>query len=157
MADAMTRRDLMKAAAAGTLAMSGLGLAPAAAAEETRTMAAEPFKLKYAPHFGMFQDSAGGDLVDQLKFAHDAGFRAWEDNGMMGRSVADQERVAREMTRLGMTMGVFVADAEWGRPVYALGGEETRANLKKKAEAAVEVAKRVNAKWMTVVPGPYDL
>ncbi len=119
--------------------------------------AAGKFKLKYAPHFGMFGDSAGGDLVDQLKYAADQGFHAWEDNGMMGRSVADQERCAKAMTQLGIQMGVFVADAEWGKPVYALGGEDAKASLKKKAEAAVEVAKRVNAKWMTVVPGPYDL
>lgn len=120
-------------------------------------MSAPRFKLKYAPHFGMLQDSAGPDLVDQLEFAVGQGFHAWEDNGMMGRSVADQERVAKAMTRLGITMGVFVAQAEWGRPLYALGGQEARETLKKQAAAAVEVAKRVNAKWMTVVPGPYDL
>lgn len=115
-----------------------------------------PFKLKYAPHFGTFQNLAGPDLVDQLKFAHDQGFTAWEDNGMMGRPVADQERVAKAMADLGMTMGVFVAHAEWSNPVYALGGADNRAALVAQAKAAVEVAKRVNATWMTVVPGPYD-
>ena len=34
------------------------------------------FKLKYAPHFGMFQHHAGKDLADQLKFMADQGFRA---------------------------------------------------------------------------------
>ena len=34
------------------------------------------FNLKYAPHFGMFEASAGEDLLDQLKFGADAGFRA---------------------------------------------------------------------------------
>ena len=33
------------------------------------------FKMKYAPHFGMFKNSAGGDLVDQLKFMADNGSR----------------------------------------------------------------------------------
>lgn len=115
------------------------------------------FKLKYAPHFGMFENSAGKDLVDQLKFAADQGFSAWEDNGMMGRSIPDQERIAKAMNDLGIQMGVFVADAEWGRPTYALGGSETIQALKAKAKSAAEVAKRVNARWMTVVPGPYDL
>jgi hydroxypyruvate isomerase len=41
-----------------------------------------PFKLKYAPHFGMFKHSAGADPVDELKFAADEGFTAWEENGM---------------------------------------------------------------------------
>ena len=47
----------------------------------------EPFNLLYAPHFGMFKESAGEDFVDQIKFMYDAGFRAMEDNGMKGRSV----------------------------------------------------------------------
>jgi hydroxypyruvate isomerase len=147
-----TRRDFL---------VSSAGLTAAALAGISRgdssTIMKPKFKLKYAPHFGMFQDSAGADLVDQLKFAADEGFYAWEDNGMMGRDVPTQERCAKAMTQLGIEMGVFVADAEWGKPVYALGGESAMAGLKKKAESAVEVAKRVNAKWMTVVPGPYDL
>lgn len=112
------------------------------------------FRLKYAPHFGMFRNKAGADLRDQLQFAHDQGFRAWEDNGMMGRSPDDQTLLARKMEQLGMEMGVFVAHAEWGKPVYAL--KQDIDGLKKIAESAVETAKRVNAKWMTVVPGPYD-
>lgn len=116
-----------------------------------------PFRMLYAPHFGMFRHHAGDDSVDQLKFAADEGFRAWEDNGMMGRSVEEQTRIAKAMTDLGMTMGVFVAHAEWGKPIYALGGKETMDQLRGVARSAVEVAKRVNAKWMTVVPGPYDL
>ena len=114
------------------------------------------FRLKYAPHFGMFQNHAGADLVDQLKFAADQGFSAWEDNGMMGRSVAEQDRCAKAMDQLGMTMGVFVAHAEWSKPMYVTPGADDRAALVKIAKSAVEVAKRVNAKWMTVVPGPYD-
>ncbi|MCA9259774.1 MAG: xylose isomerase, partial [Planctomycetales bacterium] len=40
------------------------------------------FHLKYAPHYGMFKHHAGDDYLDQIKFAADQGFRAWEDNGM---------------------------------------------------------------------------
>ncbi|MCK6476808.1 MAG: hypothetical protein L6Q35_08260, partial [Phycisphaerales bacterium] len=43
-----------------------------------------PFKLDYAPHFGMFRHHAADDL-DQISFAADQGFRSWEDNGMKGR------------------------------------------------------------------------
>jgi hydroxypyruvate isomerase len=114
-----------------------------------------PFKLKYAPHFGMFKHHAGDDLVDQLKFAHGVGFRAWEDNGMMGRDIATQERVAAAMSELGMTMGVFVAHAEWREPIYVKGGAEARKKLQDQMGKAVEVAQRVNAKWCTVVPGPF--
>jgi hypothetical protein len=99
---------------------------------------------------------AGEDLADQLKFAADQGFTAWEDNGMPGRPVDVQERVAREMARLGMTMGVFVAMGDFDNVTFASAKPEARADILAKGKAAVEVAKRVNAKWMTVVPGRYD-
>ncbi|MBL8066930.1 MAG: TIM barrel protein [Armatimonadetes bacterium] len=146
-----SRRDVLKASAGLAAGLAaGTGFAGSAMPQSTK------FKLKYAPHFGMFENHAGKDPVDQLKFAADQGFTAWEDNGMMGNDPAMQEKLGNAMKSLGMTFGVFVADAEWSNPVYALGGEETRANLRKKAQAAVECAKRVGAKWMTVVPGPYD-
>lgn len=148
----LTRRELLT-----TTAAAGAGLASAhALGAQPTPMPAGPFKLRYAPHFGMFRNSAGADLVDQLKFAADEGFTAWEDNGMAGRSVADQERCAKAMTDLGILMGVFVAHAEWNNPMYALGGDEARAKLVQIAKDSVEVAKRTNVKWMTVVPGPYD-
>ena len=116
---------------------------------------ATPFKMKYAPHFGMFKEHAGDDLVAQLKFAKSVGFHAWEDNGMMGRDVATQEKVVATMSDLGMEMGVFVAHAEWREPIYVKGGADARKKLQDQMRQAVEVAKRVNAKWCTVVPGPY--
>ncbi len=115
------------------------------------------FKLKYAPHFGMFQNSAGKDLVDQLKFMADVGFKALEDNGMMNRPVADQERIAREMGRLGMQMGVFVIQKGGnGANTLAAGKKEHIDIFLKGCRDAVEVAKRVNAKWLTVVPGDFE-
>ena len=148
-----TRRDLLKAAATTTTA----GILGSASAMPTPPQSQEKFKLHYAPHFGMFRNLAGDDSFDQLKFAADQGFTAWEDNGMMGRDNAFQDKFATTMDDLGMHMGVFVAHAEWSKPMYALGGQETYDFLKQQANAAVETAKRVNAKWMTVVPGPYDL
>ncbi len=35
---------------------------------------------------------------------------ALEDNGMMGRPADMQEKIGKEMTWLGMKMGVFVID-----------------------------------------------
>lgn len=147
-----TRRDILKTAALAPLA--GI-LSPHSIMPESQSK--PKFKLHYAPHFGMFQNSAGSDLIDQLKFAHDQGFTAWEDNGMMGRDNAFQDKFAKTMEDQNMLMGVFVAHAEWQKPMYALASDETKQELKKIANAAVETAKRVNAKWMTVVPGPYDL
>jgi hydroxypyruvate isomerase len=146
----MNRRELLKTTLAAGAAL-GLGEARPAAA------AANAFRLKYAPHFGMFKHHAGEDLVDQLKFAVDQGFTAWEDNGMPGRPVAVQERLAKETARLGMTMGVFVAMADFQNVTFASARPEASADIVAKAKAAVEVAKRVNAKWTTVVPGRHDV
>jgi hydroxypyruvate isomerase len=116
-----------------------------------------PFRLKYGPHFGMFKHHAGEDLVEQLKFAADQGFTAWEDNGMAGRPVELQERIAQAMARLGITMGVFVAMADFQNVTFASAKPEAAADIVAKAKAAVDVAKRVNAKWTTVVPGRHDV
>jgi hydroxypyruvate isomerase len=114
------------------------------------------FKLKYAPHFGMFRNHAGDDLIDQLKFMADEGFAAMEDNEMMERPKELQEKIASQMSRLGMTMGVFVGCAHWGRKTFVRPVKSVRKKLVKQMEAAVEVAKRVNAKWCTVLLDSYD-
>jgi len=116
------------------------------------------FNLLYAPHFGMFKNHTGDDLEDQLQFMYDQGFRALEDNGMKKRSIEDQEKIAKKMAALGMKMGVFVAhDIYWQKPNLANGDKELRKEFLDHITASVEVAKRVNAKWMTVVPGHVDL
>jgi len=135
-------------------------LATAAAAALPRSSSATApspgFRLNYAPHFGMFRHSAGDDLVMQLRFMAEHGFRALEDNGMAGRPVAEQERIAREMQRLEIAMGVFVAHASFGEVTFASPGADMRQRLLAEIDAAIEVARRVNARWCTVVPGAYD-
>lgn len=147
----MNRRDfLATTAAAGAAAMAVNAAMPAA------TAAAKPFQLKYAPHFGMFKAHAGEDLIDQLKFMADEGFEALEDNGMDNRSVEEQEKIAKELTRLGMTMGVFVATGDFGNVTFASNKQDVREKILADIRNGVEVAKRVNAKWTTVVPGRFD-
>lgn len=118
---------------------------------------ARRFTLRYAPHFGMFQHHAGDDLVAQLEFMAGEGFTALEDNGMKGRAVADQERIARAMQRLGMRMGVFVAHTiGWNEAQLTSGDPARRDAFLSEVRESVEAAKRVNASWMTVVPGHVD-
>jgi hydroxypyruvate isomerase len=119
---------------------------------------AEPtFKLNYAPHDGMFSNHAGKNFIDQIKFMHDQGFRAIEDNGLLNRTVEEQEKIGSELARLGMTMGVFVIDGgdNW-KVSLATGKQEFKDNFIKTCKRSVEAAKRVNAKWMTVVPGFFE-
>ena len=147
----MQRREFLQttAALAAPLVTHAGGIAAAAPA---RT-----FKLKYAPHFGMFKASAGGDLFDELRFMADAGFRAFEDNGMMARPVDVQQRIGDTLSQLGMTMGVFVIDAgdNW-KVTLATGKPEFRERFVTACRTAVDVAKRCRARWMTVVPGYFD-
>ena len=114
------------------------------------------FKLKYAPSFRQFRQHAGDDLIDQIKFMADEGFTAMEDNGFMRRPVELQENIGKELDRLGMTMGVFTAGGGSREKTFVTRDEGVRDTLVKAMKAAVEVAKRVNAKWITVVPGPFD-
>jgi hydroxypyruvate isomerase len=144
----MNRREFAKSAALGSV-LPAMGL---------KTSEKEPFGLDYAPHFGMFQEHAGEDLVDQLTFMHENGFRSIEDNGMKGRSVGDQERIAAAMSKMNMRMGVFVAHKiYWREPNLTNGDEALRDEFIQNIRESVEVAKRVNAKWMTVVPGHVTL
>ena len=116
------------------------------------------FNLNYAPHFGMFKHSAGEGLIDQLKFIADQGFTAFEDNNLKKRSISDQEKMASTMAKRNINMGVFVAHSiYWKEPNLASGNLDKREEFLKEIRESVEVAKRVNAKWMTVVPGHKDL
>jgi len=152
----MERRSFLRNTAA-TIAAFGL----AGSIESIASVKASPnpaqFKLKYAPHFGMFKNSGGEDLIDQLKFMADQGFTAFEDNGMMGRDIALQTKIGETLANLNMTMGVFVLDKGGNMDnTLAAGKSEFVDIFLDGCRRAVEVAKRVNAKWMTVVPGGFE-
>jgi hydroxypyruvate isomerase len=151
----VSRRKFLGSAAVTVSAMS-LGASFSNSEAHTQTATKAQFKLKYAPHFGMFEAHAGKDVVAQLQFMAEHGFTALEDNGMMSRPVAEQERIAKEMARLNMTMGVFVTYAEFGKATFVNNDKDVRDMLLKLMRDAVEVAKRVNAKWTTVVPGMFS-
>src|SRR5688500_18149365 len=74
--------------------------------------AGKPFNLNYAFHDGMFANHAGKSFIDQIKFAYDLGFRSIEDNGMMSRTPELQKEIGNTLSKLGMTMGVFVVTSD---------------------------------------------
>ena len=118
----------------------------------------KPFNLDYAFHDGMFKNNGGADFLDQIKWAHDQGFRSIEDNGMMGRTVDQQKKIGDLLAKLGMRMGVFVitSDSWHWKTSLTTGKQEFIDRMMKDCKEAIEVAKRTNAKWMTVVPGNYE-
>lgn len=129
-----------------------------ASPSSSRPEADPVFNMDFAFHEGMFKHSAGADFIDQIKWAYDRGFRSIEDNGMMGRPVEEQKKIGDTLAKLGMRMGVFVitSDSWHWKTSLTTGKAEFIDRMKKDCRDAIEVAKRCNARWATVVPGNYD-
>jgi len=146
----MNRRGFLAAAvAAGAVAISS------SHAEEKPAAVKGKFKLKYAPGFGLFEESAGKDPIDQLKFFADEGFSAMFDNDLHKKPVELQEKIANQCRQLDLAMGPFIACAEFSKPTLVRKGDAIRDMLVKRMQAAVEVSKRTGCKMGIVVPGAY--
>jgi hydroxypyruvate isomerase len=144
----MDRRAFLKT----SLLATGAAVAPGWAMG--RSAARPAFTLNYAPHLGLFEAHAGPDPVDQIAFMAEQGFTAFEDNTMRSRPVAEQQRIAGALRAHDMQMGVFVAhDIPWTEPRLTSGDPDHRAAFLDQIRGSVEVAERVGATWMTVVPG----
>lgn len=143
----VSRRGFLSSAAVAAVAASAMPSVSGAAETPKK------FKLKYAPSFGQFERHAGKDPIDQLKFMADEGFSAMFDNGMMGKPPELQEKIAKEMDRLGMTMGPFVMYAEFGKPTLVTAEQEHRDMIVNRTKQAVETCKRANCKWTLIAPG----
>ncbi|MBE7175401.1 MAG: TIM barrel protein [Mucilaginibacter polytrichastri] len=152
----MKRSEFLRSTA---LAGAAIASGTAVFGSENRAKAApgKTFNLDYAPHDGMFSNTAGKDFLDQIRYMHDQGFRSIEDNGYMARPVAEQEKIGALLAKLGMRMGVFVITLGDNTKVgLTTGKKEFTDDLIKKCQNSVEAAKRCNAKWATVVPGAYE-
>jgi hydroxypyruvate isomerase len=135
----------------------------AGSSDPAQSRPARTFRLAYAPHFGMFQQHAGPELkgvdsfVAQLEFMASEGFTALEDNNLRTRPVEHQERIGQTLARLNMRMGVFVChEINWNEPTLTTGDAKNREKFLSEVKGSIDVARRVNAKWMTVVPGYVD-
>jgi hydroxypyruvate isomerase len=153
----MKRRNFLRnGLIAGTAGI--IGPQAADAMVQPGGLADQPFNMLYGIHHGMFQNHAGPDFIDQIKFAYDKGFRAIEDNGMMERSPEEQKKIGETLEKLGMKMGVFVITSDnwhW-KTTLTTGKQEWKDKMIADCKIAVDVAKRCNAKWATVVPGNFD-
>jgi hydroxypyruvate isomerase len=143
----VSRRGFLSSAAAAAVAMSAMPSVSGAAGSPKK------FKLKYAPSLGTFGQHAGKDPIDQIKFMADEGFSAMFDNGLMGKSPQEQEKIAKQMDRLGMTSGPFVMYAEFGKPTFVTQDDEFRKVIVDRMKQAVETCKRTNTKWALIAPG----
>jgi len=120
--------------------------------------------LNYAPHIGLtspddvlFAEHAGSDPIDQIKFIAEQGFAGIEDNFLKLRSIEVQEKIGKELERHGMQMGCFVNNLVLDHPTFVSNSEEAREVLLQQLRETIEVAKRVNGKYVTTLSGPLDL
>ena len=153
----VNRRSFVHTALAGAAGLAASRYASPLFAQSPSAVPVRKFRLAYAPHFGMFREHAGPDLVAQLEFMAAEGFTALEDNGMRGRPAAEQELIGKTLQRLDMRMGVFVAHTiNWTEPTLVTRDQAKTDQFLKEVQESVDIAKRVGAKWMTVVPGHVD-
>ena len=154
----MQRRKFMQQSllAGGALLTSSPGVF-AKSKIENLTADEKPFHLNYGIHQGMFKNHAGDNFIDQIKFAYDNGFRSIEDNGMSGRSEDEQKKIGDTLAKLGMAMGVFVQPGLGNDSnMLASGKADQVEKFIASCKKAIEIAKRINSKLVTVVPGDFD-
>ena len=132
------------------------------------------FKLKYAPHLGSFAHSAGKDPIDQINYMADLGFKALEDSGFvsplvsfnstrMGIGMCSQtpemlNKIGETLAKRDMVMGTFVITPTKWPPIELVtsGKPEYQEEFLNKCRSAVEVAKRLNAKFVTITLDCFD-
>lgn len=144
----MKRRSFNQITAASLVALTST---PLFGQEKT---AAPPFKAKFAPHPGIFPEGPK-DYLDQLQFAYDHGFRAWEDNGLAGQSNELIEKIAEFMKEKKMELGVCVITGGNGAKFNAVSDDE-KTGIMKNLERGIEVAKITGQTNMTMIPGARD-
>jgi len=143
----MKRRDFC-AVGAGALATS-FGQVRA---EDKIPTGGTPFKVQFAPSP---RHVKGMPYLDQMKKAHELGFRAWEDNNLLKQEPKIQEQVGDFIQEHGWTMGVSVASAGRGVSFYRASEEQQKAILED-VKKAVEASKRAGQKWFTFLAGARD-
>jgi hydroxypyruvate isomerase len=143
----MKRREFLTA---GMAAAGGALLSERATGQEFARRGDRCFRLDYAPHFGMFKHLAGDDFVDQLRFAAEQGFSAWEDRVIGRRPPELQRRIAGTMETLGLRMGAITVPAPYREGASMSAHLPCRYDLVREIGQSIELARRVNARWIAV-------
>lgn len=141
----MNRRQFQKTLGGSLLA----GLSSNLLAQESTKAA--PFKALFAPHPKQLP-TGPKDYLEQLQFAYDLGFRAWEDNNLYKQPPELQEKVGAFVKEKGMTLGVMVINNGGGVPFFK-ATDEQKANILSDMKKGVEISKRTGQTWMTMLPG----
>jgi len=143
----MNRRNFSQITGASFLSLTG-----ASFADDHKE--AKPFKSMFAPSGGQLP-TGPKDYLDQMKFAYDHGFRAWEENWLSRRDPKLCEKIGEFAKEKGIMLGVTVISGGGGVKFFNPGEDGTKqilADMKK----GVEHCKRTGQTNMTMIPGPRD-
>lgn len=151
----MNRQTFIKQSLLAGAALVSLNTTQAAA-NAGNSLKEQPFKMKFSPEFGIFKELAGKDYIDQIKWGYDQGFRAWENTYLARRTVEEQERISKTVAQLGMEFGQFVGTMNFKEPTFAGRDHSIRDNVLKEIKDSVEIAKRMNTKYIHNVLGMAD-
>ncbi|MDH5602614.1 MAG: TIM barrel protein [Cyclobacteriaceae bacterium] len=151
----MERRKFLKnGLLTTTTLLAGTGMMESASFADEKKL--NTFNMKFSPDFGIFDDVAGKELVDQIKWGYDQGFRAWENTGLKFKSVAEQELISKTIQQLGMEFGQFVGTMTFKEVTFAGRDQSLREKVLQDIRNSVDIAKRMNTKFVHNVLGMSD-
>jgi hydroxypyruvate isomerase len=116
--------------------------------------------IRFAPHLGLtsiddglFVHHAGSDPLRQIAFIAERGFAGVEDNFLQRRPVEMQVQIGEALARCGLAMGCFLATLTHDRPTFAREPSEIAELLRFELEGAIESAKRIDGRSLTMILG----
>ena len=144
----INRRDFLRS---NVMAAAGITAGLAATGRRAEAATKHDFKLLYAPHLSLMGHIK--DEIDRLDAYAEWGFKAFEFNGLMNWEYSRAEKLRARMDKLGMKMGVFVANpAGWDRA--GMVDPEQRPLFLEQVTKALTYYKIVGNQCSTVITGP---
>ena len=152
----MNRHTFIKNTSLAGAAALIFGIADPVSSWATSQKKEKPFNMKFSPEFGIFKEVVGKDVIDQIKWGYDQGFRSWENTRLKSRPIQEQESISKTIQQLGMEFGQFVGTMNFKEVTFAGRDQNIRENVLKEVRDSVEVAKRMNTKFIHNVLGMSD-
>ena len=109
------------------------------------------FKSRFGPTFNQLPTAPKGYL-DQLKFAHDLGFRGWEDNWLTRRDPKLWPKIAEFCKDNDIALGISVISTGHGID-FSDASKDDLAKLTADLNKGIALAKATGQTCMTFIPG----
>ncbi|MEX2568192.1 MAG: TIM barrel protein [Cyclobacteriaceae bacterium] len=152
----MNRKEFIRNGILATTGLwSGTEMVKASTTSDIKLLT-QPFNMKFSPDFGVFNVADNLNILDQIKWGYDQGFRAWENTWLRRRPVEEQEQISRTLSSLGMEFGQFVGTLTMREVTFAGRDQSVRDQVLKEVRESVDIAKRMNTKFVHNVLGSAD-